>query len=742
MTSLIGKIHSLSRLRWALVGFVLSLGAPALVLVYYSLSELKWETYHQQRTLAIELTDRINFKIYHWIQVEEQRAYSDYQFLVVSGNPAANYFQPSPLANPASIENLPGTIGFFQVDSDGHFSSPSLPSTLAEAEVYGITEEEFELRNHVRERMLQILVENSLLPDQRDMQNSSSRQLAKELVSVPPSGRSTVDSALLSQNVSAQSSSRVNNNRVNSIESTNRQSAVTNGGDQYLNSGQTQAFDNLSQQKAIEDSAIEEKRLLQELDLDSKLQEAVEKKKSRSAQNSSASYSRPAPRKEQTILPRPLRPIENGESSERAVDSATVAEVETETDNEPPPALSDNALLVEPSSRYSNPNVTMFESEIDPFEFSLLDSGHFVFFRKVWREGERTIQGLLLEPQEFLQGTIGREYRETLLSSVVDLVVAHRANLMSIFQGEDTFTRDLSEQGISGELLYHTRLAPPFNDIELLYSMNEIPSGPGAQVVQWAAIVMALVLSLGTFLIYRLGLRQMRLAQQQQDFVSAVSHELKTPLTSIRMYGEMLREGWADDNKKRQYYDYIYDESERLSRLIANVLQLAKMNRKEFDLNLKSVNVSELVDNFRSKLGSQVESNGFTLEIKMDKQLETEQVLIDNDGFLQVVINLVDNALKFSAKSEIKKIELSIDKVGEQEMRFAIRDYGPGIDKQHFKKIFNLFYRAEDELTRETVGTGIGLALVSQLLRSMNGRIEVHNREPGAEFYVFLNTAE
>ena len=72
---------------------------------------------------------------------------------------------------------------------------------------------------------------------------------------------------------------------------------------------------------------------------------------------------------------------------------------------------------------------------------------------------------------------------------------------------------------------------------------------------------------------------QLRLARQQQDFVSAVSHELKTPLTSIRMYGEMLKAGWADDAKKQTYYDYIHSESERLSRLIENVLQLARLTR-------------------------------------------------------------------------------------------------------------------------------------------------------------------
>ena len=96
---------------------------------------------------------------------------------------------------------------------------------------------------------------------------------------------------------------------------------------------------------------------------------------------------------------------------------------------------------------------------------------------------------------------------------------------------------------------------------------------------------------------YRLGVKQIRLTRQQQDFVSAVSHELKTPLTSIRMYGEILREGWADEEKKKTYYAYIHDESERLSRLISNVLQLARMTRNELRIDLKPVTVSLWVSN-------------------------------------------------------------------------------------------------------------------------------------------------
>jgi signal transduction histidine kinase len=234
-----------------------------------------------------------------------------------------------------------------------------------------------------------------------------------------------------------------------------------------------------------------------------------------------------------------------------------------------------------------------------------------------------------------------------------------------------------------------------------------------------------------------LGIRQIELTRQQQDFVSAVSHELKTPLTSIRMYGEMLRAGWATEDKKHEYYDYIYNESERLSRLINNVLQLARMTRNDLKIDLKTITAGELVDVVRSKVSSQMEQAGFTLNLHCDDAAAQASVSADEDYFTQIIINLVDNAIKFSTKASARTIDISCQ-LERDCVVFAIRDYGPGVGKDQMKKIFKLFYRSENELTRETVGTGIGLALVQQLAQAMRGQVDVINRQPGAEFRLAL----
>jgi signal transduction histidine kinase len=207
------------------------------------------------------------------------------------------------------------------------------------------------------------------------------------------------------------------------------------------------------------------------------------------------------------------------------------------------------------------------------------------------------------------------------------------------------------------------------------------------------------------------------------------------------MYGEMLREGWASEDKKQEYYSYIHDESERLSRLIGNVLQLARMTRNDLHLQLKSSSVAELLDGIASKISSQVERAGFTLNCECDESAGARQILVDPDGFAQIFINLVDNAIKFSAKAKERRIDIACRFERGAEVVFTVRDYGPGVAPDQMKKIFRLFYRSENELTRETVGTGIGLALVRQLADAMDAKVDVVSRDPGAEFRITFGAA-
>ena len=380
--------------------------------------------------------------------------------------------------------------------------------------------------------------------------------------------------------------------------------------------------------------------------------------------------------------------------------------------------------------------ITAFSGDIDNYDFSILNSGHFVLFRNVWRDNERFVQGLLLDQSEFLNQTITDSFNKAPLASVTDLVIAYEGNVIDVSRATQNRDYLASSRGLEGTLLYQRALSAPFDRLELLYSINQLPRGAGATVLSWSAAVLSIVFVAGFFALYRLGLGQIQLARQQQDFVSAVSHELKTPLTSIRMYGEMLREGWADEAKQKQYFEYIHDESERLTRLISNVLQLAKISHGDPDIKKSSVTGDELINLIESKLGKQIDSANFDLLVQSDPTAANTCINVDIDCFIQIMINLVDNAIKFSKAAERKQIVLEVHQRSNATLQFSIRDFGPGIPRDQMKKIFGLFYRPASELTRETVGTGIGLAIVHQLVTAMNGSVDVVNTNPGARFDV------
>jgi signal transduction histidine kinase len=238
------------------------------------------------------------------------------------------------------------------------------------------------------------------------------------------------------------------------------------------------------------------------------------------------------------------------------------------------------------------------------------------------------------------------------------------------------------------------------------------------------------VLTLGTWLLYRLGLKQLRLVRQQQDFVAAVSHELKTPLTSIRMYSEMLREGWVNEDRRQRYYRFIHDESERLSRLVGNVLQLARMSRNELRVEPRPVPVAEALERIGEPLATLAAGAGFALALDCAC---TRPIRVDMDALTQILLNLVDNAVKFAADAEPRRVEIGCAELPDRRIEIRVRDFGPGIPRGERERVFGLFQRLESEATRTTRGTGIGLALVRRLTEAMGGEVAVYDARPGAE---------
>lgn len=693
------------RLRLMLVLFFLALAIPTSILVYQAYGQLKWEAFYQHQRLARELSRRIDSGFRDLIEREEKRPISDYEFLNVTGSDDTAFLQRSPLSEFPRQADTPGLLGYFQVDASGRLRTPIVPA--ANASNYGISALELQQREQQEGRIRGILDQNRLV--------------GKSDVAAAPLAVPTTESAPAPTLDRLQTKTEITPQlRTDSMlpmsESDGASSSIAM--DDSDVQGQA-AFDELTTRKQLAPAKsrapvdrVKDLQLEDRYEVESfaapELQEMEVKTQAKAKRS----------RKEQVNLPRAV--AEEVVSLESNTGASADAEIPASE-----PLLNQQAIRIQ-----------TFESEVEPMEFALLDSGHFVLFRRVWHQDERYVQGVLFDQPGFFERLIAPAFRESELSSMSRLIVAYRGAILRSFAADYSRLYRPGSAQETNELLYQARLIAPFGDIELIYTLARLPVGAGGKVILWSTLVLAVVLVGGCFMLLRLGQRQLALARQQQDFVSAVSHELKTPLTSIRMYGEMLREGWADEQKRKTYYDFIFHEAERLTRLINNVLQLARMSRNEQAANLSPVTVSDALAELKPRLQSQLEPSGFELEISGAAEVDGQSIRIDIDWFLQIFINLVDNAVKFSANASTKRVDIEYRQLRDGRLQFSVRDFGPGIAPDQMKKIFRLFYRSENELTRETVGTGIGLALVQQLASAMQAEVDVVNCEPGAEFRI------
>ena len=724
---------SKNRLRLILGVFFIALAVPTAFLVKHAYSQLKWEAFHHYRLQAEELANRIDSTYQQLIENESARTFTDYSFLNVAANNNSQYLKRSPLSAFPVKSKFPGIIGYFQIDNNGDFTTPLLPPDASMYKEYGIENAEMDQRQQAHSAIYQILSQNKLVS--RPATKLALTDAAKPAATTKDKGSAKTAVPSISLQENEQPAEAV----ATSPSTADIASAEVTSESVEVGKAEPQAaFDKLQEKQSIF-SSPSSSPTQQKYPISKGRVDDLKLKKEYQRRSQELQLEQKQAQKQKVI--------KNKFEESRYKSKQKLASRRIESNVLPEYKVDENISYNRPAKKDKTLQINMFESEIDAFEFSLLESGHFVLYRKVWKNGLRYIQGLLIDPDSFIKNIIARDFYNDSVSQSSQLTIAYQGNILSSLKSQpdtDYYRSSIassSSNELEGSLLLQKNLSTTLEQLELVFSVSQLPAGPGASIITWLSIILLLILSGGFYALYALGVKQLVLARQQQDFVSAVSHELKTPLTSIRMYGEMLKEGWTTEEKRKQYYDYIYDESERLTRLINNVLQLARMTRNELPVNLQPYTVAELLDNTHSKISSQVERAEFTLNLNCDDEVRNKKLLVDADYFIQVIINLVDNAIKFSAKSETKQIDISCKTLRNNKLVFSIRDYGPGIAKDQLKKIFNLFYRSENELTRETVGTGIGLSLVKQLVTSMQGKIDVINLEPGIEFQLTFNAS-
>jgi signal transduction histidine kinase len=228
--------------------------------------------------------------------------------------------------------------------------------------------------------------------------------------------------------------------------------------------------------------------------------------------------------------------------------------------------------------------------------------------------------------------------------------------------------------------------------------------------------------------------RQMRLSQMKSDFVSNVSHELRTPLSSIRVFGEYMRLGRVEKPEKiRQYGEYIEAESRRLTQLINNILDFSKIESAEKKYRFCDTDVVELVEQTVAAFEVPLRDRGVTISLDAGA---APRLLLDKDAIAQVLMNLLDNAVKYS--NGRGDIDVRVTSTSE-EVRIAVQDHGIGIPASEQKKIYEKFYRVGSTLVHDVKGSGLGLSIVQHVVQAHGGRMELASTAgTGSTFTIVL----
>ena len=282
------------------------------------------------------------------------------------------------------------------------------------------------------------------------------------------------------------------------------------------------------------------------------------------------------------------------------------------------------------------------------------------------------------------------------------------------------------------------RLAAPLDSQQVFLRLSRLDDEDASSALYGLAGLLAAAVVLGLYALYRMVAVQLRFAEKRNNFVSAVTHELKTPLTAIRMYGEMLRDGMVkSEATKQEYYATITAEGERLSRLVDNVMEHAKLRRGARPMTVVPTDIGKLVHEVVELMMPHIRNQGFEIKLQIDDGLPS--VEIDRDALKQVFFNVLDNALKYGSGDGTPRVEVACAAIA-NELVVSVRDFGKGVAEANLGSIFEPFFRGEDELTRSRQGTGIGLALVRDLVQRMSGTVQGLNREPGFEIRIAFRT--
>lgn len=357
-----------------------------------------------------------------------------------------------------------------------------------------------------------------------------------------------------------------------------------------------------------------------------------------------------------------------------------------------------------------------------------------------------------LQPEPRLYGF----YYELEEKSVVSLVTAERANdfwqdAVKKFEDEMVFCRVLDAQGdiVAGTPRYYAGAEVTFGDqfmslpldpyfpgwkVDLYFYTGTFSEASKRQriIYVWTAVLVIAVMLTVSALAARSLIRQARVNRLKNDFVATVSHELKTPLASMRVLVDTVLEGnYRDESQVREYLELVAKENKRLTGLIDNFLTFSRMERNKQAFDIVETSAGRIAEDAIDAVAMRFEQSGCKLEVTIEEKLPS--VNADHDAMVTVLINLLDNAWKYSGDD--KQIELSVY-TKDSSVCFAVKDNGLGMTRRTTRKIFDRFYQADSSLARKSEGCGLGLSIVKFIIDAHGGTIEVDSEAGKGSLFI------
>ena len=631
-------------------------------------------------SVAEQIRQDVKSKLDEFMQKERSRPYTDYLYYYVPENIISSQQQQLPLLRSPLAGRLEHGLAYgnFQIESDGSITTPNDNIDQAGLDI----DDEFSAKVVSN----QFNIKNNLLPLLSDMITGTNDKNIYKDVNTP-------------KNSLAKAKKQAELTGNEELEKQSKQSAISRG-----RSGKALSIESLQQQSQNPQIMPERRSIIE--------QNTLSNMATRAGQ-------------------RPLGRGSRGDFQFRQQDESQQQQIEPQSLYPPRPQQ-------EQSQSQQEHQNDMVQVRIGPFETIVtggenvkesIFGGQVFLVRQVQIEDKNFWQGFQLNEKKLIEEvkeSASKYIREGMDFELVRIKTKDSPDVLT--ENEDVaYTAVLDF--LFGDLILNLKETNPdwinkqINNLRTWYLSIII------------VVILAVALGLGG--LWRSAKEEIKLAEQKDDFISAVSHELRTPLTSIRMYSEMLEKKWfKSEDKLAEYYSNMRQESERLSRLIENVLDFSRIQKGRKKYTFKIGDINQCIKDVVKMMEPYAWQKGFSIETELGP---AGKISFDSDAVMQIVVNLIDNAVKYAHNAEDKTIKVRT-KSEDEFILIEVEDHGPGVPHQQRKKIFEQFYRSEAEATRETTGTGLGLALVKKFAEAHNGFVEIANARPtGVIFRVALN---